>query len=353
MLTINHAILHAYDFDTSENYESSRELAVEEKDIRSYVTRLVRKTLSSAESKHGSFSPESNFQKELKRYLAGEIGFVDLSHEVGDFFFDELRKSEDKLPYDLLLADVTDSDASKAADGDGDDDGFGGSSRELMAIVLLARKQGYIHDVRQDVEMTDIVKTDALLPLPTQKIDTYAVIDLGTWEIDFADKARTIAGQESYIVPDGLLQCTQEASTREVIESVTLAVEDVAEEYGLTPAIEVGRAKAYVAEQADEAEAIEPREVGKKLFADRPEVQERYEKKMQEQAAKVAIPEEVPVRPSVAHRIAKNHRIRTDTGIEITFPSEYSSNDQYIEFTTLPDGHISITIKGVGSIENR
>ena len=78
--------------------------------------------------------------------------------------------------------------------------------------------------------------------------------------------------------------------------------------------------------------------MGKKLFADRPEVQERYERKMQEQAAKVAIPEEVPVRPSVAHRIAKNHRIRTDTGIE---------------FTTLPDGHISITIKGVGSIENR
>lgn len=351
MLTINHAILHAYDFETSTNYESASELDIADKQIRSYVTRLARKTLSSAESKHGSFSPESNFKAELSRYRAGEIDFVSLSREIGDFFFDELQKSDDKLPYDLLVADVTDADASAAKeDGDG---GFEGAEREAFCIVLLARKQGYVHDVRQDQHLNDIVKTDALLPLPTQKVDTYATIDLGSWEIDFADKARTIAGQESYIVPDGLLQCTQEASTREVIQTVTLAVEDVAEEYGLTPAVAVSRAKAYVTEQAEEEEAIEPREVGKKLFADRPEAQARYEEKMKTAAASAAIPEEVPIRPSVAHRIAKSHRIRTDTGIEITFPSEYSANDDFIEFTTLPDGHISITIKGVEHIENR
>ena len=354
MLTINHAILHAYDFETSSNYESTRELDVSDKAIRSYVTRLARKTLSSSESKHGEFSPESNFHQELLRYRASELDFVALSKEIGDFFFEELMKSDDKLPYDLLVADVTDTEKASAPQTDEEvDASFEGSSREVLAIVLLARKQGYVHDVREDMYLTDIVKTDALLPLPTQKVDSYAAIDLGSFEIDFADKARTIAGQESFIIPDGLLQCTQEASTREVIQSVTLAVQDVAEEYGLTPAVEVSRAKAYVTEQADEAEAIEPREVGKKIFADRPEAQARYEEKMRESASAASIPEEVPVRPSVAHRIAKNHRIRTDTGIEITFPSEYSSNDDFIEFTTLPDGHISITIKGVEHIENR
>lgn len=163
MLTINHAILHAYDFETSSNYESTRELDVSDKAIRSYVTRLARKTLSSSESKHGEFSPESNFHQELLRYRASELDFVALSKEIGDFFFEELMKSDDKLPYDLLVADVTDTEKASAPQTDEEvDASFEGSSREVLAIVLLARKQGYVHDVREDMHLTDIVKTDAL-----------------------------------------------------------------------------------------------------------------------------------------------------------------------------------------------
>ena len=42
-----------------------------------------------------------------------------------------------------------------------------------------------------------------------------------------------------------------------------------------------------------------------------------------------------------------------DTGIEISFPSEYAADANYIEFMADAQGRVSILIKNVGSIENR
>ena len=47
------------------------------------------------------------------------------------------------------------------------------------------------------------------------------------------------------------------------------------------------------------------------------------------------------------------YKIRTDTGIEISFPAEMGSNSEYIEFVNEPNGLISIELKNIGSIENR
>ena len=49
----------------------------------------------------------------------------------------------------------------------------------------------------------------------------------------------------------------------------------------------------------------------------------------------------------------RNHKIRTDTGIEITFPAEMLRNTEYVEFVNEPNGLISIELKNIGSIENR
>lgn len=49
----------------------------------------------------------------------------------------------------------------------------------------------------------------------------------------------------------------------------------------------------------------------------------------------------------------KNQKIRTDTGIELSFPTAYFENPDKIEFINNPDGTISIEIKHVGKITNR
>ena len=58
-------------------------------------------------------------------------------------------------------------------------------------------------------------------------------------------------------------------------------------------------------------------------------------------------------RTQVERAAVRNHKIRTDTGIEITFPAEMGSNSDYIAFRNEPNGLISIELRNIGSIENR
>ena len=70
-------------------------------------------------------------------------------------------------------------------------------------------------------------------------------------------------------------------------------------------------------------------------------------------AQKENLPEHAPVERAVAKRVTRNHKIRTDTGIESTFPAEYAQNPKFIEFTSTSNGLIRIELKNIGSIENK
>ena len=63
--------------------------------------------------------------------------------------------------------------------------------------------------------------------------------------------------------------------------------------------------------------------------------------------------EDVKVEKNLAVKTAKNHKIKTDTGIEITFPTEYFENHDFIEFINNPNGTISIEVKNIGRILNK
>lgn len=363
MLKIRHAILHVFDFDSGSSYLSDCELDTSERPTRSYVQRHLRKVSTSPESRHGAFSEGSAFAQKISDYAAGREEFVALSQEVGLYFWEELRRSDDPGQCDVLIADFEDTDArtSQAKTADTvvgtalaqaiEQDGYDAPPVRRFAVILLPRKQTFVHDLRtvDGQSINDVVRTDAALPNPTQKVDSYLLVDIETLAIDFCDRPRSIAGRDCLIIPDGLLQCTTQASSREVITSVTKIVEDVAEEYGLTPAVAVSEAKAYVAERAQLGETVLPQEVGERVFADAPQMRESFEQKAREEQ----LPEEVPVRRAAANRMTKNHRIRTDTGIEISFPSELARKPDLIEFTREEDGTMRITIKGVTSIQNR
>ena len=79
-------------------------------------------------------------------------------------------------------------------------------------------------------------------------------------------------------------------------------------------------------------------------------LRESFESEMREEQ----LPERVPVERAVVERApVRNHKIRTDTGIEISFPAEMLKNSEYVEFVNEPNGLITLSLKNIGSIENR
>lgn len=350
MLKVSQAILHVFDFETGSKYYSEAPLDLENRPTKSYVQRRLRKITASPESNHGEFAEDSGFAGELEHYLMGGADFQGFSVQIAEWFWEELRRSEELEQVDLLVADFVDTDVAavgaNSTDAEVDAAFDDPEGKRFFAVVLLPRKQSFVHEIGGTNE---ILRMDTALPNPTAKIDTYVLVDCDSFAIDFHDKERSIGGQSIQILPDKFLQCSAAASTQEVFSEVSVIVQDVAEEYGLTPAVEVGRAKAAVAQQADRDEVVTPAEIGRVVFEDRPDVQQVFEERVRE----AKLPEEAPVRRGVANRLAKNHKIKTDTGIEITFPSEYSMNPNFIEFVTQSDGSMSIELKNIGHIENR
>ena len=318
-MKINHAILHILDFESSVNVLSARELDLDSRAVRSFVVSHLRRARTGADNKRASFSEDSAFAGELKAFLFGDREFIDFSQQIAEFFAGELAKADKAESTDILVADFDDDDDVR-----------------WFAVLLMVSRMAFMHEVdREGGEVrNDIARHYAILPSPSQKVASYAIVRASTMEVFYQDKKRKIAGEDTMIVPEGLLQCATGVSGKEVIETVTRIVEEVAEEHGANTAVALARAKEVVAERVE----------------DEPAMRERYEARAREER----VPEHVPVERAQVERAAvRNHKIRTDTGIEITFPAEMLRNTEYVQFVNEPNGLISIELKNIGSIENR
>lgn len=351
-MKINHAILHVLDFVACEHTYAREEIDVSDKTAKRYVSSHARKALGNLDNKHGQFAPDSMFAQALRDYFADESSFVGLSADIAKFFADEFQHMEKPVSTDVLVVDFEEGADGAAAAGDAEPVASGPAPR-YFGVFLLESKQAYVHETTygESGERNGIARHRAVLPSPSQKVSSYAVVNLRTLSVSFVDKPRTVAGEERLLIPDGLLQCSAEASTKEAFTAVTELVEAVAEEYGQNAAVALSRAKAYAVENAveDQMDDLDLGEVAQVAFEGDPVMRERFE----QAAQAVDLPERVPLEREAVKRVARSHKIRTDTGIEVTFPAEYSRNPEYITFTSEADGTISIQIKNIGSIENR
>ena len=331
-MNINNAILHVFDFVSCVNVFAQAPMDLGNKAAKRYVTSQAKRALGNLDSKRGTFAENSLFAEELRSYFRGERDFVGLSQQIGEFVVGELSRMEKTPSTDLLVVDF-EGDADQTVREMTDEEAeaaYKARGPRYFAIILLESRQAYMHEVGSNDfgdTATTIARHHAILPNPSQKVASFALISADDMAVWFVDKEREIAGEKRWIIPDGLLQCSMEASSREVLEAVTTVVEEVAEE-------------------SDEVDA---RELGREVFADQPRVAERFDRAVEEGA----LPERVVVEKAVAKRVTKSHKIRTDTGIELTFPAEYGENSDFIEFFSTPDGRIEIALKNIGAIENR
>lgn len=380
MFSINHAVLHVLDFESCVTVISQEELDLDNKNVKSYVARMCKHALGGMSNRRGEFLPDSPFAGELAAYLCGDVAFMDLSAQIADFLSTEFARMEKPTSCDVLVVDFEDEPAAQVHEGEGSGEDAEGSdglpgylatedsqttpaptvedaaayaarSRRYFAILLLESKPAFMHEVgRGDAGGTvnSIERHHAILPNPSQKLSSYAFIDVRSRAIRFLDKERTVAGEARWVLPEGLLSCTNDLSSKELFDATIELVSDVAEEFGVNSAEAIGRAKAYMAANATDDDEVPFDEFVDDVFED-----EGPRRRFEEAAASEHLGEGVRVEKNVASRAGRNHKIVTDTGIVVTFPAEYSKNTELIEFSSTPNGLIKIELKNIGSIENR
>ena len=221
-MNINKAILHVFDFVSCVSVFAQTEMDLGNKTAKRYVTSQAKRAVGNLDSKRGTFAENSLFAEELRAYFRGERDFVGLTRQIGEFFVGELSRMEKTPSTDLLVIDfegdldqtvreMTDEEAEAA---------FKGRGTRYFAIILLEARQAYMHEVGSNDfgdAATTIARHHAILPNPSQKVASFALIDGDAMTVWFVDKEREIAGEKRWLIPDGLLQCSMEADRKSVV----------------------------------------------------------------------------------------------------------------------------------------
>lgn len=334
-MKINHAILHVFDVQSAVNVMSHRELDLESRPVRTFVTRHLAHARGASDARRGSFEEGSSLAAELKRFFYGERDFVDLSLDIAEFLAGELARADKPESTDVLVADFEDDDDAR-----------------WFAILLLTSRMAFMHEVESSSgePVCGIARHYAILPSPSQKVASWALVRASSMEVLYQDRRRTFAGEERMLIPEGLLQCTEGVSSKEVIDAVVSAVSKAAEDHGANASVALAATKAALVERVEQDEELPPWDIVDEALEDEPVLRDAVKSELRD----AGVPERVPMeRAQVKRAAVRNLKIRTDTGIEISFPAEMGRNTDYIEFSTEPNGLISISLKNIGSIENR
>lgn len=332
MILIDKAILHILDFNSGVTVYSDEPLTVTDS-IETYLWKHIEKAWGSQEAKPGVFFEDSAFRQKLEAYKSGELDFVALSKEIGKTLEDAFTHAEEMASSDVLVAAV--------------------QIDEKPQLVILRSNShiGFTHQVNQTEHgiKNEIINHYSIMPNLSQKVDEFAFIDLMTMAIKTAAKKYTLDGTPVFVFPELLLECDLAPSPKEAMKNLSKAAAKVAETYGQDKVATEAAVKNYVAETMQQGEELDLREAGKEIFHDNPAMQQDLDTAIRD----AGITEPVRMDPEATLKKVSRHKLKTDTGIELTIPTDYFDNTEFVEFNNNDDGTLSITLKHISNIVNR
>ena len=332
MIIIDKAILHILDFNSGMTVYSDEELTVQDS-IETFLLKHIEKSWGSQEAKPGTFYDDSSFQKLLEEYISGEMSFVPFSKAITHVLEDAFTHAEEMASADVIVADVRIDD------------------QRQIAVFKSNSHVGYTHQVNQTEKgiKNEIINHYSIMPNLTQKMEEFAFIDAGTKAVSVSSKKYTIDGNSIYVFPEILLECSLAPSPKDAIKNLSKTAAKVAEAYGQDKVSTEAAVKSYVAENMQEGDELDLREAGKELFPENAAMQADFDTAIKD----AGFTEPVKMDQEATMKKVCKHKLKTDTGIELTIPTDYFDNTEYVEFNNNDDGTLSITLKHIANIVNR
>ena len=328
---LNTAVLHVFDCSSGISVFSQISLNLDDAVIDQYVTKQIRRAQNDIRCRKGYFREDSIFLSKLNKFVNQEINFTDFtieaSKEIERFLREKALKS-----YDVLYASWTVDDIP------------------YTGFLVLESQPAYIHQTSQENGLISntIIRNHSVMPSASKKINTFAVINTAVMEISYCDATDWGEGDTGFL-QDMILNCTSEPSRKELLDTVNEIAEDIAVQYDENPTLLLSKFKNYVKNNTEESLPLTTEELAVHVFNESEEMQNAFISRSVEHE----LPAEIDIPRTAAVHKMKNQKIRTDTGIELTFPTEYFENTDMIEFITHEDGRISIEIKNIGRITNK
>ncbi|MCD8391561.1 MAG: nucleoid-associated protein [Firmicutes bacterium] len=326
IVSINSAILHILDSGHRMPMLSERPLDIEDAVINTYITSQIERVYDDPSHRSGEFRANSGFKYHINE-LKDDI--TDFSRVVAERLFEGLCGSDKPEVCDIIVCDLIINE------------------RKVIGILKLNNKVGFTHQVIKDENgiFNNLINHYAILPNAKQKTSEYAFIDRETLDIRYHSAAYKIEGEKTDLFADILLECDYEISSREAVNTA----KKVTAENGGDELETVAKIKECVIENIEENKNLDTKQIAEQVFDGRPVMREEFKSKMES----ASVPEEIEINKYVTKKITSNIRLTTDTGIEISFPSEYYRDNKYVDIINNDDGTISIQINNISELINK
>ncbi len=331
-MIINKSILHILDLTSDVTVLSDELLDISNVSIDEFITKHILKIFSDNSANPGIFKSNSEFKNKLDEFKLGNLEFIELSLDIAKKIEYLVSNSERMKSVDILISE------------------FLIEEKKYIGIFMYENQIGYTHQIinNNGKVKAQIINHYSILPNPNQKVSSYAMVNLENYNIKSYEKSDYICEKDMRILKDGVLECENEVSQKDTMNIIKKVVERVAVNNDIDSVKAVADVKNYIIDNA-ENEFLEPVELCKDIF----EHSEKMQTQFLEEVTKVGLSEKVEIDREYAYKTSKIHKIKTDTGIEISIPSQQLQNRDIVEFVNNPDGTISIQINIINKILNK
>lgn len=330
MIIVNKAILHVFDTTNRQAVLSDAALTLDN-DLLSFLEEHIGKCFHKATSKPGVFLQTSEFHKSVQNYLENE-NFVEFSKSIASIWFDVIRQANGILPSDLFVCDILKDDV------------------RYLIFLRLGNQRAYVHQITMS-EGTVRNEVQAHPSIPTGTAEEYAALRVDDGTLLLSQKKYDIDGNSIYALSEAVMECVLKSSPQETVNAIKKTAVKIAEDFGVNTVQTAASVKNAIAKELEDKETLNPIQLGTAIFSKEPAMQEAFQQKMQDSG--FTKDEKVTVNKETLLKKVMNHKLKTDTGIELTIPAEYFDNTEFIEFNHAEDGSLYITLKHISSIINR
>ena len=324
-ITFNHTIIHVLDLSLNMPVLSAGLFPLDD-ETEAFITKHLIKLFESPASARAYFNEEAI----LPTLLATEMNrehFINLSGQIAEKYYEYLTEYQTIPDGDLIITHFLLNDSP------------------YLAVLKLNYKEAFTHHIETNNEgvTAKIIKHRGIFPSGSKQIDEGIIIDLESLRLTLLDQTKS--GYLSL-----LFECSPELSVKKTMQLVEKVASDVIETHYDNAIEAMSELKSNIADSLSRTQTLPIQEVMQKTFERDEEVFESCMNKMDELGLKETT---IEVTDAKLSRKYDSHRLKTDTGIELKFPTPLFKNPDFIEFITEPDGTLSILLKNISQIINK
>lgn len=329
-LRINHAILHILNNDGGATVLSNNELDIDSEVCGEFITKHVKKLMSSTSAKEAVFHAGSKAYDIVQAYKNGEIFFKEASERICLHLSDIMEKHVDIPSADVLVVQ------------------FENKRENYLAILKLNYKECFMHDTGKSGTDNQLVKHRSVLPFSNGKVEEACLIPYDPMVLKVLEKPYLVDGEPTEYFSELFLECDAALSKKEAVQIIQEISDEINEKYFNRDAESLAKLKMAVIEEAEEEEGLVSIEnVAARAFQENEDAKREYVTMAREAGIKT----ELPLGEKFSRQQFGYQRMKADNGIELKFPIDLSDDAGTIEFIKNTDGSLSILLKNLGNIE--